>query len=100
MKCADLISPPDYEGPYQHVRFSWGVQVVGKAKIVTVLSSGCDSHSKEPFCSREEMPIDKGRDFWTSLRKQGWTASKPAGFPRPTEEGSKLFKDAEKIETP
>ncbi len=78
--CADLISPPDYEGPYQHLRFSWGVQYEGEEKVITILSSGVDSDTKIPFCGREEVSVLKARDFWRKLKMQGWIAKAPVGF--------------------
>lgn len=94
MKVCDLLSPPDYEGPYQHVRFAWAVQVVGEEYSVDVLTTGCDSDSKEPFCTSMRMPVEKARTFWRKLRKQGWIARKPAR----RSAGSRLFENAEKIE--
>ena len=73
---ADLLSPMDYEGPYEHVRFCWGTAYVGKPPFVTILSTGSEMDTKEPYCTREEMSLEKGREFWISLRKQGWIARK------------------------
>ena len=97
MKVCDLLSPPDYKGPYQHVRFSWAVQVVGEEYSVDILSSGCEIDTLEPFCCSERLPAEKARTFWRKLRKQGWIARVPTRLPRPSE-GSKLFKNAEEIE--
>lgn len=73
MKIADLISPLDYDGPDQVVRFVWYDPPTAAAfpgDIVTVLTK----------TDRKFLARPKARERWRILRKAGWTITDVAPF--------------------